>query len=245
MGRKAKSYLGEIAKALSLDVKTVGNMTINEVDNMFLAAHNLRVEERMKTDLDNQKRIELLLENYDRYIQYFGESFLRGLCQADLSIYLDDYRDKNDKYDDDEERKKYLTKSVEERRNYYTPPGTRYYKLHMSYIGDAVEDSIIIKYPILKKYCPKIQYSYEGFHSQINFSIVTGKKEDGSPQVKVFTCVIESFLNKDIDSMIEDYLQSISYTLCKDKTSEKYIATNDFLSSPATQEFLQTVRELP
>ena len=51
MGRNAKCYIKEIAKALSLDKEIVGNMTLNEIDAIFLKQHNSRVDERIKTDL--------------------------------------------------------------------------------------------------------------------------------------------------------------------------------------------------
>lgn len=246
-GRKPTRYTEVIAEKLGLTTSEVEKLSILEVDRLFEQNHQKEVHERMETDEINQKRIQLLLKDYPLYIQYLGDSFLEGLCQIDLHCYLDTcpLYGKMPEYEDDEEKKKYLI--IEGSTPKYGYYGSRasnyYYKIKMSQIGDAVEDAIVLKYPVLEKYKPSIDYSFEGLSSFVQFRLKYKSANDENKE-KEFSCSLEAFFKKDIDSMIEDYLQKSGFSRITEKDSETYVAINELFNTEEMKAFLKTVSEL-
>lgn len=250
---KMKDYAREISKDLNIDYDKVLKMTLTEVLSESQKKYESIIDARVQ-DKTRNRYLEILMPHYDFFKEKLGNYLIHAFAKFDDDAFIEwsEYGDSNIDYETEENSRLLLKiRDAECKYKWNNNYNSSKYKLRIRqfrYVSKLLEEAINQKYPQLIKYCPEIyEYRYEYLDAEISFLIWQTKViKDGEEGIEEnrFTCTLQSFLEMDIEMMIDDYLEITGFYLCNDKNDSKYKTINKRLSSKKFAEFTELLRQL-
>lgn len=242
------SFSMEVCKMLNLKYEEIKDLSVSEVDEIY---RKRQYEEFIKTSQNHERRrrLELLLPDYEKLYEMFGENLHLAFAYASESLIYTFSDNPIPGFDYESEEMKSLGMMGKHTISAYSCR-KKYRKMDSwEHYGDYVLDALAMTHKQFMKYrmgsyddnkndrIVKILINMSGYEEEYD-------EEYEGPSSYAFYARFMDLVNGDIHTMINTHLSRIGFFSIKSKDDKGYIETNNIMSSPEMTEFFSAVKEM-